>query len=80
MECATRVWNFAAQTLDDTQEDIQPAFDVDSAEEYFMSVYSSEPRVYYRPPWLPTAPSPDVPFVLEDISAGEIQQAIMRTK
>ena len=78
-ECATRFWKFAAHTLDDTQEDIQPAFDVDSAEEYFMSAYSSEPRVYYRPLWLPTAPSPDVAFVLEDISAGEIQQAIMRT-
>ena len=79
-ECATRFWKFAAQTLDDTQEDIQPAFDEDSAEEYFVSAYSSEPRVYHRPLWLPTAPSPDVPFVLEDISAGEIQQAIMRTK
>ena len=45
-----------------------------------MSTYSSEPRVYYWPPWLPTAPYPDVPFVLEDISSGEIQQAIMKTK
>ena len=79
-DCAKNFWKFAAQTLDVNNEDIQPAFQKEAAEEFFTTSYSSEPRVFHQPPWLPTVPSPQQPFTSEDISVAEIQRAIMKSK
>ena len=79
-DCAKKFWKFAAQTLDHNKEDIQPAFQKEVAEEFFATSYSSEPRVFHQPPWLPTAPSPEEPFNSEDISVAEIQRAIVKSK
>ena len=79
-DCAKNFWKFASQTLDVNNEDIQLAFQKEAAEEFFTTSYSSEPRVFHQPPWLPTVPSPQQPFTSEDISVAEIQRAIMKSK
>ena len=43
-------------------------------------MYSSEPKEFEQPAWLPTPPPPATPFNEELISIDEIQQAISNSK
>jgi len=74
--CAKNFWKFAAQTLDDSNDDVQPTFQEGEAEEFFSTVYRNEPKVFHQPSWLPAAPLPQVSFTSDDISIVEIQQVI----
>ena len=60
--------------------DVSPAFNANKAESFFKRLYSSEPKEFEQPAWLPTPPSPATPFNEEFISNEEIQQAISNSK
>ena len=73
--CAKSFWCFAAQLLDENKPDISLAFNA-IKQSFFKRLYSSEPKEFEQPVWLPTPPSPATPFNEELISNEEIQQAI----
>ena len=78
--CTKSFWCFAAQLLDENKPDVSPAFNANKAESFFRRLYSSEPKEFEQPAWLPTPPSPATPFNEELISNEEIQQVISNSK
>ena len=78
--CAKSFWRFAAQLLDEHKSDTSSTFNANEAESFYRRVYSSEPKEFEQPAWLPTPPSPATPFNEELISIDEIQQAISNNK
>ena len=78
--CAKSFWRLAAQLLDEDKPDVSPAFNINKAESFFRRLYSSEPKEFEKPAWLPTPPSPATPFNEDFISNEEIQQAISNSK
>ena len=54
-QCHTNLWRFTKDLLEnDTVPDIQPTFSESAATSFFSSTYSSEPRSFTQPPWLPS--------------------------
>lgn len=80
-ECARDFWKFAAQVLDENKANcVDPDFPADTAEGFFTSVYSSDPRDYHQPEWLPDASPPDLEFDEEPISKEELQSVIVKSR
>ena len=80
-ECAKDFWRFAAKILDgEYDKAASPTFTADDAESYFRSIYSSEPRTFTRPDWLPVPPPPRIHLDEEPISVEEIAKVIKHTK
>ena len=79
-DCSQNFWKFAAKTLDNSNDSIQPSFDESTADEFFRASYSSEPKVFHQPSWLPPASPPQVPFNYDDIITAEIQRVIIKSK
>lgn len=69
--CAKSFWCFAARILDKEEDNISPTFTAKDAE-VFRSMYSSEPRAFQRPEWLPVPPPPATPFNTDPISTEEL--------
>ena len=59
---------------------MQPTFNKPRTEEFFTSTYSSQPRVFQQPPWLPSAPLPQTPFNDGPISPDEIHGVIKKSR
>ena len=78
--CVKSFWRFAAQLFDEDKPNISPAFSASEAESFFSRSYSSEPREFVRPTWLPVPPLPDSTFNEDPISHDEIQQAVTNSK
>ena len=79
-ECAKCFWRFAATVLDGREESPEPAFSADKAESYFREVYSSSPREFARPSWLPASKPPDCAFNDSPITLSEISDTIKRSE
>ena len=80
-QCHTNLWRFTKDLLEnDTVSDIQPTFSESEATSFFSSTYSSEPRLFTQPPWLPSTSAPVAVFNEEDISMDEIAQAVERSR
>ena len=79
-ECCCNFWRFAAKVLGggEGESELQPNFDVNTAQSYFTNVYSSHQRVFTQPAWLPSAPDPHVPFNTDPISTEELQHIIKK--
>lgn len=56
------------------------SFSVEDAEAFFKQVYSSSPRVFERPEWLPSMNAPQCTFNDGPITISEITEVIKRTK
>ena len=69
-----------AKNLDGTDDSIDPSFSAEEAEAFFKQVYSSSPRQFQRPEWLPTMKPPQYPFKDDPIKISEINEVIKRTK
>ena len=62
-ECAKSLWRFAAKILDDDRPtNTTPAFSSQTAESFFKNVYSSAPKAFQHPEWLPDPPAPTYEF------------------
>ena len=79
-ECARSFWRFAAKILDDRENSPEPTFTAENAESYFREVYSSSPREYTRPPWLPATKPPHCAFNDAPITTSEISEVIKRSR
>ena len=78
--CAKSFWRFAAEVVDDDEQKVNPMFSAEEAETFFRGVYSSTPREFLRPEWLPAAQPPTHPFNEERISREEIQDVLNKSK
>ena len=58
-ECHRDIHKFARKILDeDNYTSIQPSFGQEQAEEYFSRVYSTTPKTFSHPEWMPECPQP----------------------
>ena len=71
-ECARSYWKFAAKVLDGREETPEPAFSAEEGESFFKKVYSSLPKAFQRPAWLPVMNAPKCAFNDDPISISEI--------
>ena len=78
-ECTRSIWKFAAKILDGENDSVTPTFSPE-AESYFKRVYSSSPKEFQRPEWLPAVHPPQVAFNDDPSSISEINEAIRHTK
>ena len=60
--------------------DTSPQFNKSEAEAFFRETYSSGPRNFVHPEWLPKPSLPECEFNCENISLEEVRRAIQRTK
>lgn len=80
-QCHQDFWRFAKGLLDDKlSSQTSPAFTQEEAFTYFSKVYSTEPRRYLKPSWLPSPKAPATEFEEDEISCEEIDLAINRAK
>ena len=77
-ECAKNFLRFAAKIFDGEDETPEPAFSAEDAESFFKEVYSTSPRPFQRPSWLPEANSPHCAFNDDPITTSEISGVIKR--
>ena len=62
-ECHRDIHKFARKILDEENyTSIQPSFGQEQAEEYFSRVYSTTPKSFSHPEWMPECPQPSVPM------------------
>ena len=79
--CHHNFWKFSKQLLDDNcGSNTDPQFSKSDAESYFREIYSSGPRNFAHPEWLPSPSLPQHEFNCEDISLDEVRRVIKRSK
>ena len=79
-ECNSTFWRYAAKLFDDEDNSVVPAFDVSQAEEYFKKIYAVGPNQFSHSHWLPSPPTPSVPFDSGDITRDEIAQVVKKAR
>ena len=79
--CHNNFERYAENLLDSTSSShITPAFDEDTAHDYFSEVYNSVPHNYIQPSWISTPSSPDVEMDCSPFTANEIMRIIRKMK
>ena len=80
-KCHQNIHKFAKSLFDTSDDsDISPQFGKSDAECFFREVYSSGPRNFIHPEWLPTPAPPQYEFNCEAISIQEVTEAIRHTR
>ena len=80
-KCHQNIHKFAKSLFDTSDDsDISPQFGKSDAECFFREVYSSGPRNFVHPEWLPTPAPPQYEFNCEAISIQEVTEAIRHTR
>ena len=76
-ECHRDIHKFARRILDeDNYTSIQPSFSQEQAEEYFSRVYSTTPKSFSHPEWMPECPQPSVPMTTAPFTEEEVRGVI----
>ena len=79
-ECAKSLWWFAAKILDDDgSSNSTPAFNSNTAENFFTNAYSSVRKSFQYPEWLPVPPPPAYEFDNEPIATEQVVWIIKNT-
>ena len=78
--CHKNFSGYAKTVLDQNSDQIAPAFSELVANEFFTTVYQSEPRNYDQPDWMPSPPPPDVEMDCSLFSVFEVTKVIRRMK
>ena len=79
--CHHNFWKFSKQLLDDNcGSNTDPQFSKNDAESYFCEIYSSGPRNFAHPEWLPSPSLPKHEFNCDDISLDEVRRVIKHSK
>ena len=79
--CHKNFWKFAKDLLDDDSvSQVQPQFSRDQATTHFTETYTSNPKVFNCPKWMPTPSLPSYPFMDDPIRRQEIERAIKAAK
>ena len=61
--CHKHFWKFARELLDDSAASkLTPEFSKEEAFRFFCGTYSSTPKEFEKPDWMPTPRPPDVEF------------------
>jgi hypothetical protein len=81
-ECARNLNGFAREVLEGkkSNRDCEPAFDAQSAQEYFEKIYDSGEKEFSCPSWLPEAPSPKYPFDEGPLLSDELARVLKKVK
>ena len=82
-QCYSNFWNFAKKLFDDGKglSEVFPGFSQHQAEEFFKSLYSSEPHHFTRPTWMPPVTRPKVPLhSLHPITSDELIAVLRRAR
>ena len=80
-ECHRDIHKFARKVLEDENyTSTQPSFSKQRAEEYFSRVYSTTPRTFNRPEWMPACPSPTTPMCTDPFTEEELKTVISGLK
>ena len=81
-QCSKNLARFAKHIFDDDScsSTMDPNFTQEVAEQFFSSIYSSTPRVFQQPSWLPDAPPPQHPFQEGTITAEEVSEVVKKTR
>ena len=80
-ECHRDIHKFARKILDeDNYTSIQPSFGQEQAEEYFSCVYSTTPKTFSHPEWMPECPQPSVPITTAPFTEEEVRGVISSLK
>lgn len=62
-DCHRDIHKLAHRILDeDSHTSTQPSFSQEKAKEYFSNAYSSTPKTFHRPEWMPSCSMPSVPM------------------
>ena len=57
-DCAKHFWLFASRVLDGKGDPVESSFSAEDAVSFFSEFYSSSPRQFHRPEWLPEMHAP----------------------
>ena len=80
-DCRNNPHKFARKILnDENYTSIEPTFDKSNAEDYFTEVYSSVPKTFTKPSWMPEAPAPSVPMDTAAFTVEEVTLVLSRSK
>ena len=75
-------WRYARELLDNKlTPSISPTFSEQTAHDFFMKEYSSQPHQFTLPTWMPSPASPKYPMSsLTPVTSDELMKAIRRTR
>ena len=80
-ECYRNLHKFARKILDDDNyTSVQPSFSKPEAQSFFTDVYSTTPKSFTRPLWMPEPPLPTVPMVTSEFTEEEVRHIILKSK
>jgi hypothetical protein len=80
-KCHKDIHKFARNLLNnDDFTSIEPTFSRSEAEDFFSTTYSSTPRSFNCPPWMPVPPQPSTPLTTEDFTIEEIRGVISKAR
>ena len=80
-DCRNDTHKFAKKILnDENYTSIEPTFDNRDAEDYFTEVYSSVPKTFDKPSWMPEAPAPSVQMDTAAFTVEEVTLVLSRSK
>ena len=75
------IHRFARRVLDDECfTAIKPSFTKEQAEEFFSRVYSTSPKTFERPSWMPECPPPTIEMTTAPFTEEEIWNVISKLK
>ena len=79
--CHKHFWKFTRELLDDSAASkVMPDFSEDEAFHFFSDTYSSTPKEFEKPDWMPTPKPPSVEFEVDLIVPEEVRIVIKRSK
>ena len=79
--CHKHFWKFTRELLDDSAASkVTPDFSREEAFCFFSDTYSSTPKEFEKPDWMPAPRPPDVEFEVDLIVPEEVRAVIKRAK
>ena len=80
-DCHCDIHKFARRILDeDNYASIKPSFCKEQAEEYFSRAYSTTPKSFSHPDWMPNCPQPSTPMITAPFTEEEVSEVISGLK
>jgi len=74
-------WKFTRELLDDNAASkVTPEFSKEETFRFFSDTYSSTPKEFEKPDWMPTPRPPEVEFEVDLILPDEVRAVIKRSK
>ena len=80
-ECHKNFWRFSNRLFnDDNFSEIEPAFDVQTAENFFQTTYHPTAATFQRPPWMNTPQPPSTGLSTDNITSEELDHVLKKCR